>query len=214
MKILCKGQMLILVPETDIDAGQLEAWKEGRENHVFSVSLKGSGLLFGDLGVKEHACNEPLNVSSNATDPAAKLISNFAAAPFELDGRTYRSVESFWQGLKCEDRLERRLMAEMDGPAARRKGEALPYGETIGYEGERIVVGAWRHWELMDRACWAKFTQNIDARDALLSTGQRTLTHRVRRDSKTIPGAIMADIWMKIRRKLQKIEEREEEVQE
>lgn len=40
------------------------------------------------------------------------------------------------------------------------------------------------------------------ARDALLKTGNRTLTHRTKRDSKTIPGAIMAEIYMGIRGRL------------
>jgi predicted NAD-dependent protein-ADP-ribosyltransferase YbiA (DUF1768 family) len=51
----------------------------------------------------------------------------------------------------------------------------------------------------MKQACRAKFTQNAEARAALLSTGERPLTHRVRRDSATIPGVIMADIWTRIR---------------
>ena len=38
-----------------------------------------------------------------------------------------------------------------------------------------------------------------EAREALLSTKNRPLVHRMRRDSKTIPGVIMADIWMRIR---------------
>ena len=33
----------------------------------------------------------------------------------------------------------------------------------------------------------------------LLSTGERPLMHRTRRDSRTIPGVVMADIWMRIR---------------
>jgi predicted NAD-dependent protein-ADP-ribosyltransferase YbiA (DUF1768 family) len=51
----------------------------------------------------------------------------------------------------------------------------------------------------MRRACEAKFAQHEGARTALLDTGERWLTHRVRKDSRTIPGAIMADIWMRIR---------------
>jgi hypothetical protein len=58
----------------------------------------------------------------------------------------------------------------------------------------------------MERACRAKFEQCHEAREALLSTGTRPLTHRMRRDSKSIPGVIMADIWMRIRRHLQKAE--------
>jgi predicted NAD-dependent protein-ADP-ribosyltransferase YbiA (DUF1768 family) len=54
----------------------------------------------------------------------------------------------------------------------------------------------------MHRACWAKFSTHAEAQAALLATGERPLVHRLRRDSRTIPGVIMAEIWMKIRRRL------------
>jgi predicted NAD-dependent protein-ADP-ribosyltransferase YbiA (DUF1768 family) len=56
----------------------------------------------------------------------------------------------------------------------------------------------------MRLACRAKFAQNADARAALLDTNERPLTHRVRRDSRTIPGVVMADIWMRIRSELRR----------
>ena len=71
-------------------------------------------------------------------------------------------------------------------------------------EGQEILVGTWAHWQLMERACRAKFAQNREATDALLSTGDRPLTHVVRRDSRTIPGVIMAAIWMRIRKDLRR----------
>jgi hypothetical protein len=55
----------------------------------------------------------------------------------------------------------------------------------------------------MAAACRAKFEQNEAARRALLATGTRPLEHRVKPDSRTIPGAIMAQIWMRIRDDLQ-----------
>jgi predicted NAD-dependent protein-ADP-ribosyltransferase YbiA (DUF1768 family) len=51
----------------------------------------------------------------------------------------------------------------------------------------------------MRRACLAKFTQNADAATALRATGERPLIHVVRRDSRTIPGVVMAAIWMDLR---------------
>jgi predicted NAD-dependent protein-ADP-ribosyltransferase YbiA (DUF1768 family) len=44
----------------------------------------------------------------------------------------------------------------------------------------------------------ARFTQHAEARQALLSTGERPLVHRLRHDSKTIQGALMADIGMRV----------------
>jgi predicted NAD-dependent protein-ADP-ribosyltransferase YbiA (DUF1768 family) len=65
----------------------------------------------------------------------------------------------------------------------------------------------------MAEACRAKFTQHAGAREALLSTGSRLLTHRTRRDSRTIPGALMADIWMRLRGQIRdgRVESREPE---
>src|SRR5262249_38938650 len=125
-----------------------------------------------------------------------------ATAPFELDGRSYQSVESFWQGLKFPHDADRRRLAMADGARARAEGETQGYGATISYETREIVVGTWPHWQLMDKACRAKFQQNTEARAALLATRERPLTHIVRRDSRTIPGVIMADIWMRIRKRL------------
>jgi predicted NAD-dependent protein-ADP-ribosyltransferase YbiA (DUF1768 family) len=62
----------------------------------------------------------------------------------------------------------------------------------------------------MERACRAKFEQNAEARAALLATGDRPLTHVVRRDSTTIPGVIMAQIWMRIRKRTRSAQSRKE----
>lgn len=78
------------------------------------------------------------------------------------------------------------------------------YASIEGFwQGVTVAAGSPEHWALMRGACEAKFSQNDEARTALLATGERWLTHKVRRDSRTIPGAIMADIWMKIRTRLQ-----------
>jgi hypothetical protein len=52
------------------------------------------------------------------------------------------------------------------------------------------------------RAATAKFEQNTSAREALLSTDDRPLTHQMKNDSKTIPGAILAEIQMRTRASL------------
>ncbi|MDR3636252.1 MAG: NADAR family protein [Isosphaeraceae bacterium] len=202
MRTILKAGTLILVPENEAEAAELDAWKQDQTGHVFLVARNdGSGLTLRDLGAHEEACREPINVTSMSPDPQIKLISNFAPTPFELDGQSYASVEAFWQGLKF-DGLERREVARLAGGTARQKGETKGYGPTVRYQGESIPVGTWAHWALMERACRAKFTQNADAQSALLATGTRPLTHRVRHDSRTIPGTIMAEIWMKLRAQL------------
>jgi predicted NAD-dependent protein-ADP-ribosyltransferase YbiA (DUF1768 family) len=54
----------------------------------------------------------------------------------------------------------------------------------------------------MKKACRAKFEQSAEANAALLATADRPLPHVVRHDSKTIPGVVMAEIWMRIRNDL------------
>lgn len=92
----------------------------------------------------------------------------------------------------------------MNGPQAQSVGRRQSYPAMIDFQGARIIPGGPDHWRLMEMACRAKFTQNADARMALLATGTRPLIHRVRRDSRMIPGVVMADIWMRIRHGLRR----------
>src|SRR4051794_29782664 len=107
MKVILKEKLIVLVPETATEEGALAVCKAGMDGHVaLFCSNSGAGISLHDLGTREVAFNEPINVSSRSADPAIRLIGNFAPTPFEMDGRHYQSVESFWQGLKFEDREE------------------------------------------------------------------------------------------------------------
>ena len=141
-------------------------------------------------------------MTSRATDPAIRLISNFGHTPFELDGLQYASVEAFWQGLKFTDEARRREIAPLHGNQARQAGFDAPDSATLEYGGRTVRVGTSEHWHLMLLACRAKFTQHAEARRALLATTERPLAHKTRKDSRTIPGVVMADIWMRVRRSL------------
>lgn len=205
MKALLKKGVVVLVPEPDDDLDSFAAWREAASEHVFVLRMQArGGTVLHDLGPREDACREPINIGYRLGDWRGRLISNFALAPFELDGRAYASVEGFWQGLKFSSTAERRRIAALYGGTAKRAGEAAVPAEAFEYDGERIHPGTHTHWQLMERACRAKFEQNEDARSALLATGARPLTHVMRRDSTTIPGVIMADIWMRIRERLRK----------
>jgi predicted NAD-dependent protein-ADP-ribosyltransferase YbiA (DUF1768 family) len=205
MRALYKENCLVLIPDGEDEASMSAAWKQASAGHVFQLShSNGTQLEFVDLGPAEQACRVPINISSASPDPEMRLIGNFAQTSFEMDGQTYQSVESFWQGLKFEKASERRRLAAMSGRDARAAGQAKGYGKTISYDGREIDIGSIEHWLLMERACSAKFDQNRSAREALLATGERPLQHKMRRDSRAIPGVVMADIWMKIRSRLQK----------
>lgn len=203
MKVRLKPGLVVVTGESDEERRSLADWAKDVDGHVFALKLQdGQTFRLSDLGSRAEACNEPINVTSSAADANLRLISNFAHTPFELDGKQYASVEGFWQGLKFADERRRREIALLHGGAARRAGIEAPAAVTFEYAGQSFRVGTIDHWRLMERACWEKFSQHDSARNALLGTGDRPLVHKTRKDSQTIPGVIMADIWMRIRRRL------------
>jgi predicted NAD-dependent protein-ADP-ribosyltransferase YbiA (DUF1768 family) len=200
MRVIFKSGVLIFATETDEERTQLSAWREAAQGHVFYFdggSVKGGALH--DLGPRDEACREPINIVYDNADHW-QPISNLAETPFTFAKRSYASIEGFWQGLKFDSEDERRRIAALSGRDAKLAVPKGPVSQTFTYEGRSYLTGGAEHRALMLQACRAKFTQHIPAREALLSTGDRPLSHRVRRDSKTIPGVVMADIWMRIRR--------------
>ena len=178
-------------------------WAKASDGNVFVLCHQDEQTfrLIG-LGSRSDACREPGNVSSRSPDERVRLISNLARTPFELDGNGYGSVEAFWQGLKFPDVERRGRISQLHGLQARNAGFDAPTSDTLIYRGRTIRVGTSDHWHLMYLACRAKFFQHDQARAALVGTGDRPLVHKTRRDSRTIPGVVMADIWMRIRRGL------------
>ena len=205
MKVRLKDGLLILTGESSEERASIAAWAMPMEDHVFRLARQNDQTVrLTNLGSWEEACREPINVTSRSSDAAVQLISNLAHTPFTLDGRQYASVEAFWQGLKYPDEPRRAAIAGLHGQEARLARAGAPESTTIEYGGRQIRVGTSDHWDLMLLACRAKFTQHVQAREALLSTGERPLMHRARKDSRTIPGVVMADIWMRVRRGLLK----------
>lgn len=162
-------------------------------------SENGKAVILKFLGQYDDACNVPLNIISNSSDPNVQLISNLAFAPFTLFEKQYASVEGFWQGLKFPDEKKRREIAILHGKEARKAGKEQEKAESFEFEDRIVKTASPEHRKLMKLACYKKFSQNKNAQEALLSTGERTLEHKTRRDSLTIPNAIMADFWMKVR---------------
>jgi predicted NAD-dependent protein-ADP-ribosyltransferase YbiA (DUF1768 family) len=203
VRVKFKDSMIILVPEDADDREQGRDFFGRHAGHVFQIGERNDrSLVLSDLGSRPEACREPINIGSRATDRAIALISNFAATPFELDGRRYASVEGFWQSLRFADASDRARIAALAGVDAKHAGAAVPWGTSLEYEGETIAVGRREHWDLMERACEAKFNQHAAAQRALLATGLRPLQHKTRQDSRSIPGVVMADIWMRVRENL------------
>ena len=203
MQVRLKDGLVVLTAEPGEEASGLVEWARDLDGHAFVLKAQDARtVLLKDLGPRPEACREPINVVSTSADPVVQLISNFSHTPFDLDDERYASVEGFWQSLKYPGADDRRRIASLYGQEAKRAGSVAPEAETFVYRGATYRVGTAEHWALMRRACEAKFTQHTGARAALLSTGARPLVHRTRRDSRTIPGVVMADIWMKVRARL------------
>lgn len=202
MKLSFQNDVVALSAETPEEV-EICALLVAADRHVFQLHATSErGMAFSLIGPEDSARRAPLNIVQSIA-PQFAPISNLAHTPFELEGQRYASVEGFWQGLKREQPVERRAMARLWGGEAKGVGSSVDQPLTFDWQGETIVAGSPEHWALMRAACTAKFSQNDEARRALLATEDRWLTHKVRRDSRTIPGAIMADIWMRIRAQLQ-----------
>jgi ribA/ribD-fused uncharacterized protein len=203
MRVILKPGLLALSTETAEEQAAFDAWRASMDGHVLVFGAGSArGGAFHDLGPRAEACREPINVVSDMREVRWRLIGNLAPTPFVLRGLSCASVEGFWQSLKFDDEVERERVRGLSGPAARSStyGRAPMQGFT--FDGAYYLAGSPEHRGLMLEACRAKFAQNVAARAALLSTGERPLTHRVRRDSATIPGAVLADFWMRIRKSL------------
>lgn len=201
MKLTFRNDVIGFAAETDFER-EICALLATADGHVFRLHCTSArGLAFSGLGPEVEARREPLNITQSVA-PRFAAISNLAHTPFDLDGERYSSVEGFWQGLKFTDPERRRKVAGLSGTEAKAAGYPARHPSTIVHGGQSIVAGTPEHWALMRKACDAKFTQHAPAREALLATGERWLTHKVRNDSRTIPGVVMADIWMALRRRL------------
>ncbi|HJY98605.1 MAG TPA: NADAR family protein [Patescibacteria group bacterium] len=151
---------------------------------------------------------EVVNVASNADSEVGRLLSNFADTPFELDGKQYKSVESFWQGLYFpEGSSERESISQLTGREAKKAAADRPLGlKTIVYLGQEIEIGSPAHHELMKQAVRAKLEQNPVVLDKLLETMDRKITHIIMKedgtpapDSVSIPGEIFSGILADLR---------------
>jgi len=157
------------------------------------------------FGRKVAGVAEVLNVVFGSPDWRARLLSNFALAPFELWGERFASVEGFWQGLKFpEGSAEQKRVFALSGYEAKRAGRRAPAGPggAFTWRSQTYRVGSLEHWDLMRQALRAKFEQNVEARRALMATVGLRLVHVLPRDSRTIPGAVFARMLEEIRAEL------------
>jgi len=153
------------------------------------------------------------------------ILSNFAATPFVLDGKTYASVEGFWQMMKYPEnpqdsraklkgvhwKYTRDEVAQMTAFEAKAAGDAASKImkekniNWVTYKGKRMSYRfpkMGKHYKTIKRAMWAKLSQNPKVKRILLRTGKLVL--RPDHHQKNPPPAWQYHkIWMEIRSKIQ-----------
>ena len=92
-------------------------------------------------------------------------FSNFTICNVEFDGATYKNSEAAWQAQKTLDLNERRNFETMNPSEAKRFGRRVHLRE----DWEDIK------YDLMVDVCMAKFTQNPELKEILISTGDEEL---------------------------------------
>lgn len=154
------------------------------------------------------------------------VFSNFAATPFELDGKKYASVEGFWQAMWYPENADdprskeglphtRAAVEAMTAFDAKRAGdEAKKKLSAAGikwmtYGGKKFEPKGSKedqafHLELVTRAMKAKLDQNARVKELLLKTGDLVLRADHRPSSDATPAHAYYDIWMKLRAELKK----------
>ena len=152
------------------------------------------------------------------------LLSNFAATPFRFEGKTYASLEGFWQMMKFPEgakderrnskvqwKLTREQVSQMTGFEAKRAGDHAKENmkrlgiHWITYKGRKMDYRGRdqeEHFRLIERATWAKVRQNSKVRKVLLSTGDLKLRPDHHQRANAPKAWRYYDIYMSIREKL------------
>lgn len=94
------------------------------------------------------------------------LLTNFAHTPFILDGRTWPTIEHYFQAGKATNRIEFEKIAGAPSPMA---------AKTLGRQAN--LRSDWKSVKetVMLAALRAKFSQHSSSRSMLLATGNRPL---------------------------------------
>ncbi len=158
------------------------------------------------------------------------LLSNFAATPFDLDGRRYASVEGLWQAMKYPENSRvwpadpRHGFPDLDWDFTRDEVESMTAFEAkeagdMGSTNMHMMGIDWvthrgrkmdyhtpekgDHYDVIVRAMRAKLQANPEVRRVLLATGDLTLRPDHKQGENPPPAWRYCDIWMEIREELQ-----------
>ncbi len=155
------------------------------------------------------------------------ILSNFAATPFELNGKRYASVEGFWQMMlypegpedeRAKDnrvvwKYTREQVAQMTAFEAKSAGTLAEENmKKLGidwctFEGKSFPYRSAKpgeHYRLIVAAMRAKLEQNPEVKRILLATGDLILKPDHHGEEDPPPEWKYYDIWMQLRSELQK----------
>jgi len=144
----------------------------------------------------------PLNVASHAAEEIGRHLSNFTARRFTLDGRSYVSIEGWYQGLKWPEAAKRAEMAKLSGSRAKNAGDGAPKSATFVCGGQTFVFGSPEHHALIKTAIRASLNQNPEVKAAFIETHRRPIVHQLGRPERagsSLPGTKFASILEEIR---------------
>ncbi len=128
-----------------------------------------------------------------------RQISNLAHSPFIFEGRSCLSFEGFYQGIKRSgDDIQNHIFMTF-GMNAKKKSKPTRY---VYYNGKTMLAGSDEHHELLYLVQRAKYFQNKESRDALLATGDSSITHNVGRDSAVYPAKVYCRHLVRVRAEL------------
>lgn len=132
-------------------------------------------------------------------------LSNFAPAPFELDGHRWATVEHAFQGAKFSavDGDYYRGFA-LDSGSALATGDGAMAKQAGGRRGRPMTPAQIADWEarkhgVMRRALEAKYRHNTEHRAILLATWPAKLTHRPLRAAVTQVEHALMDVRLLLR---------------
>jgi len=155
------------------------------------------------------------------------ILSNFAATPFTYRGKTYASVEGFWQMMKYPESANdfraqdskvtwlytREQVGQMTSFEAKKAGTLASNNmkilgiDWVTFEGNRLIYreqAKGDFYKLIYEAEWNKLQQNPEVRKILLSTGNLKLRPDHQEEPDAAPAWRYYEIWMDIRQKISK----------
>lgn len=127
---------------------------------------------------------EVMNVSSGSRTRAERVLSNLNNEfPFIIHGIKYNCIEIPLQMIMHPmGSLERKEILNLSGPDSGKKAKA--YGryakrDNVYWDGKVIQFGSPEHLAVLDSFIRAKFKQNKEAMEILLSTEGMEITHEI-----------------------------------